>query len=65
MKFEVKGKTEDGKWILWNYYTCNTIDDLKSKLSNLLLVSTNAPCDRISHQPFRESGHQPTLGVWD
>ena len=35
MKFEVKGKTEDGKWILWNYYTCNTIDDLKNKLSNL------------------------------
>lgn len=39
MKFLIKGKTEDGKWIIWNYYTCNTIDDLKSKMSNLLLVS--------------------------
>lgn len=39
MKFEVKGKTEDGNWILWNYYTCDSINDLKVKLSNLMLVS--------------------------
>jgi len=39
MKFEIKGKTEDGRWILWNYYTCDSIFDLQNKMSNILLVS--------------------------
>lgn len=39
MEFEIKGKTEGGQWILWNYYTCDSILDLQKKISKILLVS--------------------------
>ena len=39
MKFEISGKIEEGKWILWNYYTCNSYSDLQNKMSQILLVS--------------------------
>ena len=39
MKFEIKGKTEEGRWILWNYYTCDSIFDLRNKMSHILSIS--------------------------
>ena len=40
MKYEIKGKLPDSSWKLFNYFTCNNLQELQEKLANVLLVST-------------------------
>ena len=47
MKYEIKGKLPDGSWKLFNYFTCNNLQQLQEKLANVLLVSKYIGIDAI------------------